>query len=81
MQLSGSLSDQVDDFSDEIWTGAKSLQNFFVLVQNILGYEPDEIVRLAPPVEHISTRIPAGNERLSEARYAGHKHARVNDGP
>jgi hypothetical protein len=30
-------------------------------------------------VEYIGTRIPAGNERLSKARYASHEHARVND--
>ena len=56
-------------------------QDFLVFFQNIFGYEPDEIVPLGPPMEYISTRIPAGNKRLSEARYTGHKHARVNDSP
>jgi len=79
--LFGPLADQVDDFSDEIWTNAEALQNFLVFFQNIFRYEPDEIVPLPPPVEYIGTRIPAGNKRLSEARYASHKHARVNDGP
>jgi hypothetical protein len=30
-------------------------------------------------LEYVSTRIPTRNKRLSEARYAGHKHTRVND--
>jgi hypothetical protein len=75
----GPLADQVDDFSDQIRTNAEALENFLVFFQNIFRYEPDEIVPLGPPMKYISTRIPAGNEQLSEARYAGHKHARVND--
>ncbi len=77
----GSLSDQVDDFADETWTNAEALQNFFVFFQNVFSYEPDEVVSFAPSVEYIGARIPAGNERLSEARYTSHKHARVNNGP
>jgi hypothetical protein len=77
----GSLSDQVDDFSDKTWTDAKALQNFFVLVQNILGYELDKIVLFGPLVEHISTRIPARNKRLSEPRFACHEHTYVNYSP
>ncbi len=77
----GSLADQVDDFSDETWTNAEALQNFFVFIQDVFGHEPDEIVPISPPMEYISTRIPAGRERLSEARYTSHKHARVNNGP
>jgi len=61
LHLFGPLADQVDDFSDEIWTNAEALQNFLVFFQNIFRYEPDEIVPLAPPVEYIGTRIPAGN--------------------
>jgi hypothetical protein len=79
--LFGPFADQVDDFSDKTWTDAKSLQNFLVLVQNIFAYEPYEAVPVPPPVEYIGTWIPAGNKRFSEARYAGHEHARVNDGP
>ena len=78
--LFGPFAHQVDDFSDKIWTNAKALQNFLVFFQNIFSYEPDEIVPLGPSVEYISTRIPAGNKWLSEARYAGYKHARVNNG-
>ena len=77
----GSLSDQVDDFSDKTWTDAETLEDFLVLVQNVFSHQPNEMVPLAPPVEYIGTRIPTGNERLSEARYASHKHARVNDDP
>jgi hypothetical protein len=77
----GSVADQVDDFSDKTWTDAKALQNFLVFVQNVFCYELDEIVLLGPPMEYIITLIPAGNERLSEARYASHKDARVNDAP
>jgi hypothetical protein len=77
----GPFADQVDDFPDEIWTNAEALQNFLLFFQNILSYEPDEIIPLAPPMEYIGTRIPAGNEWLSEPRCASRKHARVNDGP
>jgi len=81
LHLFGLLADQVDDFSDEIWTNAVALQNFLVFFQNIFRYEPDEIVPLGPPTQYIGTRIPARNERLSEPRYTSHKDARVNDGP
>ena len=81
LHLFSPLSDQVDDFPDEIRTNAEALQNFLVFFQNIFRYEPDEIVSLAPPVEYIGTRIPARNKRLSEARYTSHKHARVNNSP
>jgi len=77
----GPLADQVDDFSDDIWTNAEALQNFLVFIQNVLGYEPDEIVQLCPPAEYIGTRIPTWNKRLSEARYTSHKHACVNNDP
>jgi len=81
LHLFGPFADQIDDFSDEIWTNAEALQNFLVFFQNIFSYEPDEIVPLPPPVEYIGTRIPAGHERLSEPRYTSYKNARVNDGP
>src|SRR5271169_1700746 len=81
LHLLGPLADEVDDFPDEAWTNAEALQNFLVFFQNIFSYEPGEIVLLGPPAEHISTRIPARNKRLSEARYSSYKNARVNDRP
>ena len=39
------------------------------------------MVSLGPFVKRVGTRISGWNERLTEARYAGHKHAGVNDGP
>jgi hypothetical protein len=81
VDLFGPLADQVDDISDEVLTNAEALQNFLVFVQNVLGYEPHEIVSLGPLVKDIGAWIPAQNERLPEARYAGHEDTRVNDGP
>ncbi len=59
----------------------EALKNFLVFFQNVFCYEPDEIVLLGPPMEHVSTWIPARNERFSETRYASHKHARINHSP
>ncbi len=81
LHLFGPFADQVDDSPDEIRTNVEALKNFLVFFQNVFCYEPYEIVLLGPPVEYVGAWISAGNERLSEGRYASHKHARVNNGP
>ena len=50
VHLFGPLADQVDDFSDDIRTNAEALQNILVFIQNVLGYEPVEVVPLGPVV-------------------------------
>ena len=79
--LLGSFAYQVDDFSNEIRTDSEALQNFLVFLQNILSDKPNETVSFRPPVEKVGTRIFTRKERLSEAGYPSHHHARVNDGP
>jgi hypothetical protein len=81
LHLLGPLADQVDDSPDKIRTNVEALKNFLVFFQNVFCYEPDEMVLLGPPMEHVSTWIPARNERLSETRYASYKHARINHSP
>lgn len=73
------FSNQVNDSPDQVLADTKAFQNFLILIENVFRHKPREVVFLCPPVEDISTGISPLNERFSEARDAGHKHARVND--
>jgi hypothetical protein len=66
------FSNQVDDRSDQVWPDAKALQNFLVLVQDVLCDEPHEVFFLCPSVENVGTGVSPRDERFSEARYASH---------
>lgn len=48
--LFGPLANQIDDFSDDIRTNVEAFQNFLIFIQNVIGYEPDEVVQLGPVV-------------------------------
>ena len=75
----GALSNQVHDSPDQFGTNMQTLQDFLVLVKNVLREEPDEIVFLCPPAKQICARILSWNTKLSEARDARDQHARVQD--
>ena len=79
--LFGPLADQVDDFSDEIWTNAEALQNFLVFFQISSVMSQTKLFRSPHLWSTSALGFLPGNKRLSEARYASDKHARVNDGP
>ena len=72
------VSNQIDDCPYHVGTNAEPLQNFLGLIQDVFRGEPNEVVLLCPPVEHIGTRISTSNKGLSEARYARYQNTCIN---
>ena len=72
LNLFSPLPDQIDDFPDQGRTNISPLKNFFLLVQDVFGNQPREIILVGPVEEYIGAQILAWNVRSLKSRDASH---------
>lgn len=75
----GTLPDQINNFSNQMRAYPKSLEDLFILIDNVFRDEPDEVVLLSPSMEKISTWISPFNKGFSEAGNASQEDAGINN--
>ena len=81
LHLCGPFANQAYDPPDQVSANTKALQDFLVLIQDVIGDEPNEVVFLCPLVEDIGAGVSARNERLAEARDASQPPTRLCQPP
>lgn len=79
LDILGALSNQIDNRADQAGPDAKTIQDFLILIQNILGDEPDKAAFRRPRVKNIGAWISTRNIGLSKTGDACNQNARINN--